>query len=74
MKRPKTTAWLRSQLSDSAYACALITQLRSTRKSRKRKEYIRAFIRLAEQRSEEDFLYFTGKTVRDILHFKHTQI
>ena len=74
MKRPKTTAWLRSQLSDSVYAWSLIAQMRRTRKSRKRKEYIRAFIRLAEQRFEDDFIYFTGKALRDILHFKHTQI
>lgn len=68
MKTPQTVSRLRANLSDSPYVTALIYQITHAKKSRKRKEYLRALIRVANERQEDDFIYFSGNDADELLH------
>lgn len=68
MKTPQTVSHLRANLSDSPYVASLLYQITHAKKSRKRKEYLRAIIRLADQRQEDDYFYFCGKFADELLH------
>ena len=68
MKRPPTIRTLRLIFSDEPYAAMLVAMINKTRKSRKRKEYLRALIRLNTPPSESDFIYFTAMTAATQLY------
>ncbi len=66
--RPPTIGKLRGALGEEGYALGLASLARCARRSRKRKEALRALVRLNTPPSDSDFIYFLGKQAQEVLH------
>lgn len=61
MKRPPTIKTLRRRFGDEGFAANLVILANRARRSRKRKEALRALIRLNTPEHDSDFIYHTAR-------------
>lgn len=68
MKRPPTIKTLRRRFEDEGFAANLVILANRARRSRKRKEALRALVRLNTPDHDSDFVYHIARAAYKELH------